>query len=1254
MTGKFTTNKASALRRLCHGCLLLATACFFSGVAWAQSTPPPVLIPGPQVYSGGVNAIYSIPNAVAMGDFNGDGLLDFAVVEYAPPLSGSSQVQIFLGNQDGSFTAGNIYTIGTISGQPYATNHTIAVGHFNGPTQPLGFAVAVNQAVGCPSGGVVFYFGFGDGTFQAPTCLANASAITSLAVADFNNDGFDDIAVSNASGAAAGTITVYLNHALINTGAVTNSFYNYASRSAVLPGNGGATLYGTIVAGNINGQNGTSLALLASTGPFTQYVSVFENAMVEQNGGFFLDFIPPQLQLAAPPNGFLDIALADFTGTGIAALVGIGTQGLEYSVVTMQTGVGNPQLGAFKLVPTGPIGLALAVADFDGNGVPDFAFLGGNQELSISLNPGSATGSGIGPFGPAGQGIAAGFSAGLGKWVVVDSGVLVKLNPVFAQLDETRSVAVYLIDPKTGQPALAPLYKQSPGFSAVANNGLPAFAVADFNGVGVPDVAVLGGDPNFSSGLYATVSIFQNAYQTATPGYATPPTIVDLANLLGVGLGSFGPGAQGYALVAGSFRAFNPDIALVTSEGITLLENQGASAQGPFNFTLAPNCQGFFGSLPNNCYLGGDSHYPGLSNNGPRPPIIAVDANGDGYQDVVVAYPENCYSSPKSAIYVFFSNGDGTFQPPVYIPSPVVNPVGLAAGKLLGHATPDLVVVNGGEMCSGTQAVTGPQTLVGAAIIPTNGDPPGTIFSQASDIVSPSVSAVAVADMNGDGYPDVVISASDGIHVLLNALGTFPDQGAVPLYGIPDIITNTAQIDIADLNKDGNLDVAAAIGGIVYIFPGDGKGGLSTPVQAFASGPDSNQIRTIDVTGNGTADVLVNNSLGFSVLLNGSTVGSANPFAEFVEVPVSFDSVAQGGTESLLFILENLGGVPLTLGAVAYANNTGNQFSAPQVQCGNTTNPAFPITIASQYGCAFTITFAPTAIGPASAQLIFSDNASLSNVASVPAGVGNFQQSISLSGTVTAGQANVSINITTSPAVVALGSGDLTYTVKLTNAGPNAATDLFFYHQLEGSVMLHNLTSSGAEPCTGQHGTLGVLASCYIGTLPVGSTATIILDVAPTVATILKDAFVITEDETDANPESVQANVTVLTSLTVIIPTVTEMINITDAPAVAARLLSTQVSVSSSPLSHPHGSTTFNYTLTVKNLSGITLSGPFQIVLSNLAPGVVLTNTTGSFNGSPYITVPSITSLAPGQMAMVTIMLNKTSTATFDVYSGTF
>ena len=1215
MTEKSRMHKVSAPRKIISGLLLVALSLFLGEFAQAQ-TPALAPLQAPAVYNHAANANSAIPDDVVMGDFNGDGYLDFAVVEFPFGTGTTGQLEIFFGNKDGSFTSQGFVPIGAISGQPYATNHNIAVGHFNGATQGLDIAVAVTQAPGCATGGVVILYGDGKGNFQSPVCLANPTPVISVAVADFNLDGYDDIAVSNANGSVLGSITVYWNNASVSSLNNQSGFSTTRSASALL-GTTTQVLYGKIVIGNIPGQYAPSIAILANTGPFTQAASFFVTLYEEQNGIFFVNFVPPTLALVPSGNGFSDIALGNITSTGINALIGIGvTTGITYAPLT---GIPVPVIGAQQHLSTGDNGLAFAMADFDGNGTSDFAYLDASQNLNISLNPGNTNATKIGPFGPVGQGVAAGLSTGLGKWVIVDSGQYQQTTPSFVAYPAARSIAVYLVDPTTGQPAIAPLYSQSSYYTSGTQR---AFAVGDFDGDGSPDVAVLGEDP---ATFNATVTISHNDYKTTTPGYNASPTVVDLGTLLGLGGGSIGyGGSTGYALAAGSFRTIDPDIAMVTAQGVTLLQNQTTGPGQPFNFVLDTNCAGYTGAAINNCYLANDSHFPGIStSSSPRPPIIAADMNGDGYQDIVVAFPQNCVTSTQSAIYVLLSNGDGTFQTPIYIPSPVVNPIGLAVGKILGGSVPDLVVINGGESCSGTLAATGAPTFVGAALIPNNGGgifgTPQTIYAQSSDVAVPSVSSVAIADMNADGAPDVVLSAKDGIHVLLNSpttRGAFTDLGAVPLYAPIDTIVNTSQIDIADLNLDGKLDVAAAVDGIVYVFPGDGTGNLSIPAQGFASGPNSNQLKAIDVNGDTVPDVLVNNSAGFSVLLNGSAPGAALPLAQFELSPtLNYGGIAEGSSAVQQVILFNTGGGTLQVANIAFANNTGNEYAfayitppcvSPAVQ-----NSVTSLSIPAGGSCTINITFTPNTIGTANAQLLFYDNAPTSNAPNVLGSTANsYVQTVTLNATGIQGSANVSIGVASSPAVVAVGV-PITYTITLTNSGPNAATNLTFLHTLESFVQLQSVTSSQGS-CTGTP-TLGAAVSCALGTLAANSSATITLVATPALALPTSNSFAITQDEANTNPETAYDNINVLTSLVVTIPTINETILVSDAPTF-------------SDLAVPENIVVSDQVFVTPVLSSF---GPPAAAFSNSSlgfgntVGTVQTLTLSSVGGSPLVLVGS-------------------------------
>jgi uncharacterized repeat protein (TIGR01451 family) len=909
----------------------------WSTITPAQAQVEAITFNAPPIHSGDIG---TIPLGVAMGDFNGDGLLDFVVAEVDAANSTIGQIVFYTGNSDGSFTStGPIPVNGTIAGQPYGTNHIISVGHFNGPGQPLGVALALTNSSACGAGGPGVYIMYSmpaaSGGASVATCTPTAAAPTSLAVGDFNGDGFDDVAVSNPSGSASGTASVYLNVANSTNGQSGLFFYANYSVQVVNTAPSNVTLYGTIVAGNLGPTaTGPGLALLASYGLFSQYVDVLLPFIVKSG------LLPPVLTFswadpaaAAPSSGLNDIAIVAPSGTSPPFVYGIGLGGAySFAVTNNLPYTATPILGAATLLGSGAYinGYALTTADFDGNGITDFAFLDTHRTLGIALNSPVTSSLPIGPFGPEGQALATGFSTGLNKWVIVDAGIFQKTTPLFTQVSEARSIAAYLVDPTSGQPAIAPLFDQSRSY--VSTTAIPAFAVADLNGDGAPDVVVLGED---QASFAATITPFENVFATNVAGFVAQP-VTDL----GGGSTLTGSAPLGYAVVAGKFRNATtnpsglPDLVLYSGQGITLLENLGA-----FAFALDTNCVGGFSPTATNCYLATEKHFPGLptSSLNAVPPIIAADVNGDGIDDVVMAVPENCNAfdlgGVRAAIYVFISNGDGTFKPPVYYASPVVNPVALAAGKVLASGFPDIVVANGGESCLTSLAT--PSPLVALALLPNNHDGTGsfgaatTVLTQTTVVHYPNISSLAVADMNLDGIPDIVYSGNDGLHVMLSPSSVFccfTDLGAVPLYGVADpSIQNASQIAIADFNRDGSPDVAAVIGGSAYLFPNSGTGALYPPLQGYSSGANSSQAVAIDVNGDGAPDLLVSNSAGFAAMLSATPAGIpiGSP-AHLIILTTNLGST--GSTTTAGIAVSNIGPLNATNVVVTYKLPAGLQF----------------------------------------------------------------------------------------------------------------------------------------------------------------------------------------------------------------------------------------------------------------------------------------------------------------------------------------
>jgi len=121
---------------------------------------------------------------------------------------------------------------------------------------------------------------------------------------------------------------------------------------------------------------------------------------------------------------------------------------------------------------------------------------------------------------------------------------------------------------------------------------------------------------------------------------------------------------------------------------------------------------------------------------------------------------------------------------------------------------------------------------------------------------------IATGDINGDGWPDLVLTSGEEeyatIWVLLNNQhGGFTVNTILICQKSFSTPCDPSEVILADLNGDGNLDLVVGqtgIGGMV-VYLGDGKGGF-TQGQVFSDTLDApGTIMVADVNGDGIPDL---------------------------------------------------------------------------------------------------------------------------------------------------------------------------------------------------------------------------------------------------------------------------------------------------------------------------------------------------------------------------------------------------------------
>jgi adhesin/invasin len=695
--------------------LITITLAVVPALAFAQSPPPVDFVSG-QLFSGvghgdriaGAANVYTF----AIGDFNKDGNLDLLTTNDSNVWG----LGLILGNGDGTFQP----PVEVAGYDTYGSFGGIVAGDFNKDGN-LDFAVLWLVGNGPVQLGV--YLNDGSGHFTLGNTYSIGTTPTrlgrSLATADVNGDSNLDLITPDLS-----NLTVAVLY-----GKGDGAFPTGAEFAVV-----SATSPTGVAAGDFNKDGKIDIVAASATGccPLTGGISVLLNA----GSGSFASPV-----LYSDPNGVDNgqVAVADLNLDGKLDVVESSEGGSNVAVF-----LGNGD-GTFQTAKVYPLAWASAVAlgDLTGDKKPEIvasSYPDGTVWVLLNKGSGNFQVSSVYSADSSAMALVTGMSVG-----VADFNGDKKLD--FVAGNPAGQFVTVALGNGDGTFRDSPHYNQSPG---IWTNGL---AVADFNLDGNLDIVQAGGGSGlgvslmlgtsngvFKAPTYIDLGVSVNGritwVRTGNVNGDGKPDIV-CANgkgavvLLGLGTGSFKP-AVTYPITG-------------THPAVTLLGDVNGDAKVDI---VTSNQDGTMSVLLNkgSGTFGTASVFPSETGVYPENFILA-DFNNDAKLDILVG------DFPAANNKLLLGNGNGTFQSPITLPSPV-RPGGTVSADFNKDGKLDLAIA--GNDHSGSLAI-----LLGNG----NGTfSAGTVYEWFDDSACNPLAcshypgSLLTIDLNGDGNLDLAIA----------------------------------------------------------------------------------------------------------------------------------------------------------------------------------------------------------------------------------------------------------------------------------------------------------------------------------------------------------------------------------------------------------------------------------------------------------------------------------------------------------------
>jgi len=884
-------------------------------------------------------------NLIAVGDFNGDGKLDFAVYVNASGGSGTNYVDVYLGDGTGSFSFSNNYSVGSTGlGGPY--NEAVVAGDVNGDGKLD--LVAIN---GDNDNTVTVLVGNGNGTFQAgalyPACNVSGCTVNSVALGDFNGDGHPDLAIGTEGTSLGPGINILLNN---GSGKFGTPVY-YAGSSSIGLGCCGDS-NPDVADADLRGDGKVDVVMTGSAGAWV---------FLGNGDGTF----NTPVNYGVP---FADsIAIADINGDGKPDLI---VSDIFESSVFVLLGNGN---GTFKPAvgySTDWYPQSLAVADFNGDKKLDF-IVGSNDGPFVSVALGNEDGT---------------FRAGETYDVNQPWG-----QEVTADFNNDGNLDVALIGNISGGPAIHVMLGNSHGVLGApitvkdsATYAYESFAAGDVNGDGKADivaVAEMGGGVNDiqvflgkGNGTFNTPLLYSTG-SSANPGPVIladvngdgkPDVLISNADgslsvLLNKGAGAFGTASiisnvatASEWLASGDFNADGKmDIVLADSGGNSLnvlLGNGNGTFQSPVKYPVQ---------------------------NGPQFMTVG-DLRNNGKLDLITGgYSVGSGNGGSGGVAVLLGNGDGTFGSPTYY-NPIagdqnVNPLSAAVADVNLDGKPDVLVTFNSSHTGSCCPVVTPYNI-GLGIFLGNGD--GTLTYQAPPpfgtavpyLVGNGSQGVVAGDFNNDGATDAAVlnidnsGSGNSVTMLLNTTLPISVSPLAANFGAHKVGAATKATIVVTNNTGASESFAASLSGPDkgdFTFSGCGtqvygKGQHCTITVTFTPSAGGTRTATLNLTigGKAYASQLSGTGLALTITPTSLNFGSVTVGQHSSPLPVN---IKNNSTSAVSIVSPGITIVGSGAKAYSQTNNCGSSIGAGAT-------------------CTVNVTFSPKEAGSRSATLEINDS----------------------------------------------------------------------------------------------------------------------------------------------------------------------------------------------------------------------------------------------------------------------------------------